>query len=472
LLVDGFSGSSWYVGPQRGGVSGAVITDWVAYTPTLTNLGNATINTSNTKWRRVGSNAEIEAHIIIGSTLPTGTLEVSLPAGLTPSYTSSSTVTDSVAKAANGISGGAHLGTVRYDYTLKTFDFLGDDELQFWNATVPFTWIAGHVLRFHASVPILGWSSNTVMSEDAGNKEIAASISDVNTSFTVPISANSSANATFSTFATKNYDTAGMTTLNSTTPIVIPESGIYDIDFGYAFYGEYHSTSGFFQCGIFVNGVDLGVATSFNHMMNTPSDWKNNSKSMQLKVNKGDTLKMAFWTDGSINADTIVYYRYLKIAKRSSPQTIAASEKVYAYATSTSGQGIPAGTFTTVIFNHVIKDTHGAYNPSTGVFTAPRHGFYKITFSSQFADADVPSITEGRIGLGIVSNAYHGVVFGAIRLYLGNPSGTESAGYTTSTTIEMNKGQTLTCKVYHENSGGYTLNLANTDRVVLTIVSE
>lgn len=41
--------------------------------------------------------------------------------------------------------------------------------------------------------------------------------------------------------------------------------------------------------------------------------------------------------------------------------------------------GILNGSYNTVIFSTVDKDTHGAYNASTGLYTVPVSGFYKIT---------------------------------------------------------------------------------------------
>jgi hypothetical protein len=44
-----------------------------------------------------------------------------------------------------------------------------------------------------------------------------------------------------------------------------------------------------------------------------------------------------------------------------------------------AGQTLTSGTDTTVIFGTEAEDTHNAYNPATGIFTAPKPGLYSVS---------------------------------------------------------------------------------------------
>jgi hypothetical protein len=122
----------------------------------------------------------------------------------------------------------------------------------------------------------------------------------------------------------------------------------------------------------------------------TQSDLANSKEytavgSALIECNAGDTLRVICDSTGqNITLDAGVSGNestYVNIHRLSGPATIAANEFVCAKAT-----GVPTGTITgsvgtctTVIFPTEEFDTHGAYNPSTGEFTVPVAGYYRIT---------------------------------------------------------------------------------------------
>jgi hypothetical protein len=104
----------------------------------------------------------------------------------------------------------------------------------------------------------------------------------------------------------------------------------------------------------------------------------------------GDILEFyAFQNSGVTRTFNGIYF---SIERISSPQTIAMGEVVAGYATNSSGQSIPNASFTAVTNWSVVNDTHGIFNPSTGVLTVNKSGFIEIASSLVFN----PNASGGR----------------------------------------------------------------------------
>jgi hypothetical protein len=210
------------------------------------------------------------------------------------------------------------------------------------------------------------------MSEDAGNREIV-SVASFSSTPSIPASTD-----TLLSFSPSKDTTASWISANE---YIAPESGVYDITLSVAFGATTGSSPAAFVGRIYLDNVyysdlsrvDVASAVYNSTISNTAPVYT------LFPLIKGQSLKFYAFQNSS-GASTLAYAT-VSIAKRSSPQTIAASEKVYAEYNE-QGSGITIQTTETdLIYTDKVMDTHGAYNPSTGVFTAPRSGILTISAS-------------------------------------------------------------------------------------------
>lgn len=158
------------LGVQTKGAS----TNWIAFSPTLTNVTLGTGSASSRWfWRRDKKNLEITGAIFLGTggTI-TGNPTFTIPAGLAIDYT---------VEPGNDILGNyANVGYARiYDtstatnYDVAVFTNANsatvikfgstDNTVGEINGTSPMTWAAGDQYHVRISVPIIGWSANDIL---------------------------------------------------------------------------------------------------------------------------------------------------------------------------------------------------------------------------------------------------------------------------------------------------------------------
>lgn len=113
---------------------------------------------------------------------------------------------------------------------------------------------------------------------------------------------------------------------------------------------------------------------------------------------------------------------------------------VAARAVLTGSQSIPNSTSTTVIWNSKTYDTHAALNTSTGVFTAPVSGYYRVTSMLEYA-----ANTTGFRDLSVNGVSIHFSPAGSL------PSGNHF--FKGATTVYVNAGQTISITA-NQSSGG------------------
>jgi len=283
------------------------------------------------------------------------------------------------------------------------------------------------------------------MSEDLGGREI------VSTYF-----ANSAATVTDGSpliYTDKIVDTVGA--YNSTTGVyTVPEAGTYLITASARF------SSSTVNIGIEVNGTEVYLSGSAP----AAGDALPNI-SHQIKLAKGDTLEIVNTTGSSrtLSSSGSGIYNNLSITKLASPQTILETETVAARYTSNNGQSIGTASAQTVIYEDLIEDTHGSYNTSTGIYTAPLSGWYAVNATTTFAAlATAPS------NITFITVEKNGATVSRVNIEF---DGTITADNTTSnvtTLINLAKGDTINIDLF-QNSGGSEALVGAGDRNTFSI---
>jgi hypothetical protein len=386
---------------------GAPVTDWQSYTPTISAWASG-VGTVSGQWRRVGDSMEISATIPLTGAVSGNLTSVSIPSGFTidtakiagysagTNYIGQATV--KAAGSANYIANVAVAGTTGIvPYVFSTSGSYGGIDASI-TATVPGTFANGDYVKINAKVPITGWSSTVVMSQDTDTRVVAcwafrnatANIAPNGSTIKIPLNA-----------VATNQDThAAFDTTNNRYVIQVP--GWYDIT-GVVEIASTNVLANLYLARIFKNGgacldgelETAVVTTSFTR-----------SVSGSGYFNAGDYLELHLYGAGNNSASQLTVNAgqattRLHISRLSGPSAIAASETVACSAyRAGSNQTITAGVDTDVIFNTIEDSSHGtgAFNTSTGVFTAPVSGRYSFSWLLSVAiGATAPSDIEIRV---------------------------------------------------------------------------
>lgn len=343
---------------------GPMITDWVDFTPT----GSWTTNTTyEGKYRRIGDSAEIKYRVALSGAPNASVLFVDMPPGL--SADSTKILTSESDRSVLGVGSINNEGifnfhsTIRFDISNAQFlvSFLSEDgngysQLSSVTNTLPFTFGNTDDIEFTVKVPIAGWQSEAISSEDLGGRAIIV-MARGNDGSTIPADDPIPFDQTIEDDTTASWDG---------TTFTAPESGWYDV-----FGSIYANTSGAAVIRAYVNGstyLNIGQ-TEYDAIGSVRRNFCG-----AVKLNKGDELQITSATE--LNLSTSDLSSWIFISKRSSPQTVLETETVAFRATCDTGQSISSQQ--TIIYNNVPGDTHGAYNPSTGEYTAPVSGWYDI----------------------------------------------------------------------------------------------
>jgi hypothetical protein len=176
-------------------------------------------------------------------------------------------------------------------------------------------------------------------------------------------------------------------------------------------------------------------------------------------LNKGDYVELFGFQSESASEtySTVVGVNYLTIAKRSSPQTVAASEIVACRYTSNSGQTLSSA-LTIALMEDKQSDTHNAYNTSTGYYTVPQSGFYNIKFRYWTA-----ALTPTADTFGIVAYIY----INNVRTAQGvrRPGTTANSSYMSDVfmdSVYLSKGDLVDARTQTSVIAGLTMNTDST----------
>lgn len=351
--------------------TGAVITDWQSYTPTITQQNGSVIpNIAPTsfRWRRNGSSIEIQGRI--GG--PTGSLGTytdiyfSLPSGITGIadgnvahvgtgyfYRHGSTAFQAIKLDAGSTFTRVRLTYLEYVSTVTQYmqfmntSYTGTSSDYFYVETVP--------------IQVQGWGSSVAMSSDTGDGRVVAAryISTTNQSVTAD-------NSTLLTFDYLVLDTHSIFN-TSNYRVTVPVSGFYEVSLRC---GNNTAGTSWVFFGYKVNG---GTLFEIANSTGTTGVGARGFASDIVYLKAGDFVEF-FGRSSDTTITSKMFYIY-RISAGS--QVLSASETVaasyYSAATQTS-------LTTQINFGTRVYDTHGAVTTgSSWRFTAPMSGYYRIS---------------------------------------------------------------------------------------------
>ena len=337
---------------------GAIITNWESYVPTI--QGGGTLSGVNVKYRRVGSNLEIQGTLNLGTT-SNSEFRMSLPNSL---VISSDIIANQVIGKlnSNSISNSFYksfnlLGIGGVSYLTLAVDSERDDII---NAILPInsdSIESSSLISFHVSLPIQGWGSNMALSSDVGDGSVVAAL------YTNSVYGNITNPWIYSN---KVYDTH-----NAYNPIdgvfTAPVDGIYN------FKAINISLSITSNCFLNVNGTPLLIIGNISPALSIVQG--------SAKLKKGDIVTITAQYSDVISPYPLSFIAIDKLSSGS--QTIARTETIGCSYTDISGLVLTNPTEQyKVEFANKIYDTHG-FN-SSGDFVFPESGIYSVNINVRF----------------------------------------------------------------------------------------
>ena len=367
------------VGPQII-VKGPIVTDFESYTPTF-GAGFGTVTNSSGRYKRVGDHVEIIVSCTTG-TVAASLATISLPSGLSIDA-SKLNINNTTANPGSLVgqyntsqpTAGMIGNIVTAPATSTSLIYIADRD---GNAGAHLTPVNGSttlsssaVFSATVRVPILGWSSNVVLSDDAGNRDI---------SFAVTKSASQTGINTNNTRVLVTWNTIesdSSASFNTTTSqFTAPESGKYFFSANITIAAT-NVLAANYALVFFKNNVQI---TGYGIETPTAATAVGKDTSVILDLSKGDTIDVRLYGAGnnSVNTLTINPGSESRFSgyKLPSPQTVAASEIVACRYNTNTARAV--SDTTAIIFEDLVYDTHNAYNTSTGVFTCPQTGYYRF----------------------------------------------------------------------------------------------
>jgi hypothetical protein len=221
----------------------------------------------------------------------------------------------------------------------------------------------------------------------------------------------------------------------------VPVSGNYQIFGGAA--GPTNASFFAYIDGVQSTEVKVANGTNANGTLSGLLHNLNAGQQVSFRSNVGQTL-VAF---------------FVAMTRVSGPATIAASETVAAFASKTSGSHTSSGSWQDVASWSLRDSTHGSFNATTGVFTAPVSGRYLVTGHVAFlgAASGIRAVKIIKISSDTVigqrqvgSSALNAVVF---------------SGY-----VQLSAGETVKIQAYQDSSGILGYFTSGEDGTTISIV--
>lgn len=435
----------FFVGPQIT-AAGAAVSDSTAYTMTTDGFGTTTQNLVH--WQRIGDRMLIQGYFKSGTITATPGAFY-LPSGYSIDY-SKLTTTTNVQKVGevsrvntSGTPTSTSIFTLFADGTTTNKVFWTNDDAasnQYVARNVNDISATNDGITFNFNVPIAGWSSNTVMSNDTDTRVVAASMQ---TSSTTLISGVD----TKVVFSTVDFDSHGAINGAKDT-FTVPVSGIYRVSAQLFGPSVAHTITHDFRIVVYKNGVSYRIIESDGQAASTGTYRQTSAGSTLVQCNTGDTLQIYGNTDDGGALASTAGLCWANFERLSGPAVIAASESVAAEYTTLNSFSALDSTNTQFYYTTKKYDTHNAYNTTTGAYIAPISGKYSFTMQLQWST----SPTGTKFMLMYVNGVSTGIQFKATNV--------ADQFLTGSIDYALNAGDSVTFECF-QNSGGTVTNGSN-----------
>lgn len=422
---------------------GAPVTDWVAYTPTVTAISGTLTNfTVAGFWRRNGDTADYKIRLIFNTSvvgtwsnplfsLPSGQVvdNTKIPGGNIETFQSQTlgTATDAGTQTFALSARPYTSTTVIAQQFFVTGSVINLNSL---SQASPFTWTTNDEIEFEIrQVPIVGWSSSTVVSSSADTRVVAFHADKISGA-----QSSSGAYQDVTSWSTATVDTHGG--FNATTGVyTIKVPGRYAVSASVGFTassgGNIRAIDVRHNSTPIIQDDALPSAVSVSQCGNT----------VIINAVTNDTIKLTVFqnTGGSLNYTTAQGVTTFSVNLIQGPSQIAASEVIAArYTTATAGSYGTSGAildYTTRVF-----DTHSAV--TTGAswrFTAPAQGIYVVSSGLS------PGGTNG-----LYAEVYKNAVAYARICQVRSGSGAPEINGSTS--VQLNAGEYINVVIFSETA--------------------
>jgi hypothetical protein len=400
LYFDDFS-----VGPQTAPI-GPAVSDWVAYTPTFTGFG--TVSGVSFQSRRVGDSLEIHGTFTAGTVSAT-------EARITLGYNGGNA---NVTIDSNKINSPVVIGSAVFANSASTLFGLwplANGANTYFNfgyqasaaAAINVAQVASFLgnnqsVSVNLIVPISGWSSNVQMSNDTDTRVVAANINNTSTQ-------SITSSATKVSWQTVNFDSHGSFDNVTNYRYTVPVSGTY------TFTGNlnFNAAGALLTASVFL--YKNGSAIRSNYIA-VPS-----GASFGIPYVFDDQAKAGDYYEifsSSSTTQTLQSGSQLFIKRLSGPAVVAVTESInmkYTSATATIGTSN-----TDIPFPTKAYDSHNAYNTSTGIYTVPVSGKYRVTIG--VARTSVAGTANNAFEIDLFKNGSLDTVMGTFLYQVGSVS--------------------------------------------------
>ncbi len=176
-----------------------------------------------------------------------------------------------------------------------------------------------------------------------------------------------------------------------------------------------------------------------------------------VDLNVGDYVEVMTNQNSGGAANIVPGDIRLYVSLAPGPSQIAASETVAVRYRNSTSSFTSAGASANIVYTTKIKDDHGAYNTSTGVFTAPMSGSYSIK-ACAISNAIAATTVDRSVTVQVMKNGSTNYGYST-----GYANSTTSRGYSgcVSDTVDLLANETMTVSL--SQNFGSTMTLAGTD---------
>lgn len=356
---------------------GLVGSDYAAFIPTLNDLTNVDVNTAVK--RRVGDELEIHGYVSWNGGGVGAALTVDLPDGLIADTSKLSGVLGEHYDVGhfgyldNGVN--YRIGYMALNTTTQLF-FVSDSSSGAYANT---QFANNDKIKYVIKVPIVGWSSNVQMSDEASLRMNTTKYS------TASAQAIPNASSTIIDFDTKEFDDLASVTTGGSWKFVAKHSGKYRVEAlatlaagGAWGVGEQANLS------VFVNGSEILRSIQYQQGAHGEIVTTRVAGTLNLLAGQEVDVRMYQDSDNSINLNSNATDTYVCIDQIQGPSAIAANELVIAkYSATTLTTAIP-NTSSPVVFDCPTKvfDSHGMVTTGAGwAANIKVAGKYRLTMS-------------------------------------------------------------------------------------------